>query len=226
MNTFDDLLSTSIAIMMHHQYCIGDYYSWWYDSIIGLMLKKWRCEENDEVLIARWDSLSLYYISRYWLNFDRKLKVELRLNNNNFSKFPTELLHREYIESLSEIDFSHNKLKKVPKRLFELEYLEYLDLSHNMLQQIPNNIVWRDSLKTLNLNNNKLLDLPLCFSKRCYLRILKLSSNFLTTLPVSIGEMPMLVELYISKNKKMYYLPNELGKLKLVVLELKDMDQV
>lgn len=119
------------------------------------------------------------------------------------------------LTNLIVLDLSVNRIKSIPKELFQCVSLHTLNLSHNEIHTIDPSIVHAKSLKVLNMNNNQLVRLPneLCCLN---LQILKISQNAIEELPLSLGFMHTLEELEIGWNKLTDY-PDSL-----ICLELKN----
>lgn len=70
-----------------------------------------------------------------------------------------------------------NRLKEVPKELFNLKQLEILDLNNNAIEYLPQNIEKLENLLELNLNINSLKNLPKEIVKLKNLKVLNIKNN-------------------------------------------------
>ena len=74
--------------------------------------------------------------------------------------------HSVLSESMTKINFSHNKLDIIPRFVFDLPNLRTVLFQHNMLQSIPETIWTCISLQDLDVSHNKITSLPWCEEER------------------------------------------------------------
>ncbi|XP_059175790.1 leucine-rich repeat serine/threonine-protein kinase 1-like isoform X2 [Physella acuta] len=107
--------------------------------------------------------------------------TKVDISKNSFEKFPVVLLElpslvylkasRNQIEeipedytilssSLEELHLNENKLKSLPKFIFQLPQLKFLDVAVNKLKELPVEVWDAPSLVSLNLSKNCLSELP------------------------------------------------------------------
>ena len=108
-----------------------------------------------------------------------------------------EFQNIQQLKSLRELDLSDNKLTCVPD-LGELQYLQELDLSGNQLKFVSG-LGKLQRLQKLYLSNNQLKSVAEIFEESP-LKELDLSNNQLESLPESLGKLPKLTYLNLSKN--------------------------
>lgn len=127
-----------------------------------------------------------------------------------------QLTHPLCLNSLQELNISHNQLTSLPDYAFNnLQKLQKLDLSSNQFQLFPSDILKCPQLEILKLGYNKLEDtmeskLPISFS----LKKLDLSGNHFKVFPSWISDfMPGLERLHL-KSTKMERINNEPLQLK------------
>ncbi|XP_063803611.1 leucine-rich repeat protein 1 [Pseudophryne corroboree] len=126
------------------------------------------------------------------------------------------------LKKLQKLDLSNNHIKKLPKTIGDLVYLQELTLHSNFLESFEValcNSTLRHSLKSLDLSENKLKALPVQFCNFRELVSLKLDDNELVQLPFAIGKLGKLRFLSVTKNK-LPYLPNSFKTLVLENLDL------
>ncbi|KAM5129051.1 leucine-rich repeat protein 1 [Mantella aurantiaca] len=126
------------------------------------------------------------------------------------------------LKRLQKLDLSNNHIKKLPKTIGDLVYLQELTLHNNFLESFEVelcNSTLRNSLKALDLSENKLKALPVQFCNLRELVSLKLDSNELIRLPFGIGKLSKLRFLSATKNK-LPYLPSSFRMLVLEKLDL------
>ncbi len=93
-------------------------------------------------------------------------------------------------------DLSRNRLRHLPKTLFNWLSIRSLDLSHNVLTEISPSIENLKQLELLDLQHNELTSLPANMGELQQLRWLDLSSNSLSHIPEVLGELSQLEELH------------------------------
>lgn len=105
----------------------------------------------------------------------------LEVAQNMIRDIPVRLcLHHPFIQHL---DFSNNKLDKIPGELTMLPELTYLNLSNNYIQVIPKTIKNLQNLEDFKIANNLLTTLPIQLASLPHLRIVDASENRLTSVP-------------------------------------------
>ncbi len=135
--------------------------------------------------------------------------VYLSLRGANLKKFPkgiSELLYLEYL------DLRFNEIPSIPKHIKELTNLKTLKLNNNQIETIPDEMGDLSSLKILELINNSIAEIPDSIKKLQKLEDLNFAINNLNELPRSIGNLKSLKFLNIGSNK-LKILPDSIGNL-------------
>jgi internalin A len=115
---------------------------------------------------------------------------------------------------------SYERIRTLPKELFELTHLESLSLRGQPLESLPSDIASLSNLKSLDLYGVGLKSLPEAMCELVNLRSLELGRNKLDVLPHWIGNLVQLRSLNLSSNR-IAVLPDSLGLLpKLIQLLL------
>jgi Leucine-rich repeat (LRR) protein len=117
----------------------------------------------------------------------------------------------EYKGQVKHLNLSGQKLKKIPKEVFEFPNLRTLDLSNNKITEIPKEIGLLTKLEQLNLTKNKIDELPKEIGSLKRLLILKFRNNGLFTLPKEIGELVRLETVDFNGNP-LWRFPEEFRK--------------
>ncbi|KAG1675355.1 Protein flightless-1 [Nymphon striatum] len=129
----------------------------------------------------------------------------------------------EALINLSDVDFSHNDLPKIPDALFNLVALKRLNLSSNALTDVPNIMDSWPQLEHLNLSRNDLTSLPATLCKCTMLKRLYVNDNKLDFegIPSGIGKLGCL-EVFSAANNNLEMIPEGLcrcGQLKKLILK-------
>ena len=117
----------------------------------------------------------------------------------------------EYKGQVKHLNLSNQKLKKIPKEVFEFPNLRTLDLSNNKITEIPKEIGQLTKLEELNLTKNKIDELPKEIGNLSRLLVLKFRNNGLFTLPKEIGELGRLETVDLNGNP-LWRFPEEFRK--------------
>lgn len=114
--------------------------------------------------------------------------LHLRNTQRTISNMPNKL---DNIETLTDLDLSHNDLPRVPEPIYRMTNLKRLDLSHNQITELSSLIDSWTKLETLNISRNQLSALPHTICKMTSLKRLYANSNSLTFegIPVGIGKL-------------------------------------
>ncbi len=101
--------------------------------------------------------------------------------------------------SVSSIDASRNKLKKVRSKDINIDSLTRLNLENNNIKRIcfPKN----SAIESLNLSNNELRRIPFSMRKLKHLKSLTISNNHIKRIPRFLKRMEQLSSLEINFNK-------------------------
>jgi internalin A len=118
----------------------------------------------------------------------------------------------EYTSRIEEIDFSSNKLTKLPAFIGRSLNLKRLNLQDNQIQVVSTDIGNLTKIQELNLRDNKLIALPAEIGNLRSLKSLDISRNKITNLPIKIGNLTNLEYLHISRNQ-FSLLPAQIGGL-------------
>ncbi|XP_053439202.1 toll-like receptor 2 [Nycticebus coucang] len=145
--------------------------------------------ENSKVFLVPC-SLSQHLKSLEYLDLSENLMVEEYLKNsaceNAWPSLQTLLLRQNHLTSLD----------KTAETLLTLKNLSDLDVSKNSFRSMPKTCQWPEKMKYLNLSHTRIQDLTNCIPQT--LEILDVSNNNLDSFSLTL---PLLKELYISKNK-------------------------
>lgn len=112
------------------------------------------------------------------------------------------------LSNLRVLNFSDNKLQKLPKDIGRLRLIE-LNVANNQLGKCSDRDRWDflasreicHSLQTLDLSNNQLDAFPYKLVKLCKLKILKMDKNAIKRIPFAIRRLRTLRHLSLSENK-------------------------
>ena len=132
--------------------------------------------------------------------------TSLRLDYNPFANPLAELKKTSTILTLSELNFSANKVNAFPVELLKLSHLSDLDLGYGSIKELPKDIDKLTNLKRLVLTKNAITTFPASFFKLSKLQNLDLSYNGFTKLQEDFVNLPLDV-LDISYNKTLTYIP-------------------
>ncbi len=122
---------------------------------------------------------------------------ELDISHNQFKFLPENIGKLEFLQFLRVKNCS---LVALPRSVNKLQLLEVLDVSNNRLREVCEEIGSMKSLIKLYLNGNALLDIPETIQGLERLKTLHLEDNALQKLPDSIGQLSRLRRLYLKDN--------------------------
>lgn len=105
------------------------------------------------------------------------------------------------INKISELNFYHEGLITLPKKIGKLSALNKLYLSYNRLVSLPDSTGELYNLTDLHLSYNRLTNLPDRITELTNLRRLYLHNNQLTQLPKQIGRLTNLTDLHLDRNQ-------------------------
>lgn len=124
--------------------------------------------------------------------------------------------------NLTELILQSQKIKKLPKRISQLQKLELLDLKNNKIKKLPYSVGFLTNLHKLDLSDNKLMKVSKNINNLNKLSCLILDGNQIKVLPKNIGNLTSLDSLSLNNNK-IVSLPNSLYQLtNLRTLSLKE----
>ncbi|XP_057311886.1 protein flightless-1 homolog [Hydractinia symbiolongicarpus] len=131
--------------------------------------------------------------------------LHLRNTQRTISNMPNKL---DNIETLTDLDISHNDLPRVPEPVYRMTNLKRLDLSHNTITELSSLIDSWTKLETLNLSRNQLTALPHTICKMTSLKRLYANSNNLTFegIPLGIGKL-LNLEVFMAAWNKLECIP-------------------
>ena len=92
----------------------------------------------------------------------KHLKVSYNALTTLLSKQGKEVNEGSLSPSLLSVDFSSNKLRVVPRFIFDFSTLKQVNLSSNKLETLPETIWTCESLQDLDVSSNQLTRLPWC----------------------------------------------------------------
>ena len=121
--------------------------------------------------------------------------------SNSLTALPEFLGKLQVIASSQKLNFSSNKIIKLPNWLGQLSQLQSLNLSSNQLTSLPDWLGQLKQLQWLNLSDNQIMILPGWVGQFSELYWIDLSKNKLRALPDSLGNLKGLNELNVSDNQ-------------------------
>jgi Leucine-rich repeat (LRR) protein len=119
--------------------------------------------EIQQLLLRRNRLESLKIYSKAISHFKKSL-TELSLRENNFTKFPQEIL---ILTNLTSLSLASNQIQFIEEGLFsKLTNLQWINLSGNHLSCLPSDIVCCHFLRGIDLENNAFESKPFFFKKK------------------------------------------------------------
>lgn len=101
--------------------------------------------------------------------------------------------------SLTNLDFSFNNLKEIPKQVDCLKFLKVLSLNFNFIGEI-NFDLFPSSIEEIYVSNNGAEIIRGCCERLKMLRIINLSSNKLEKLPANFLRSPKMCDILLQEN--------------------------
>ncbi|KAF7997883.1 hypothetical protein HCN44_009281 [Aphidius gifuensis] len=145
---------------------------------------------------------------------------ELQLNHCNLYDVPGDVFI--YERTLEQLYLDANRIKDLPRPLFQCHELRVLSLSDNEVTSLPPAIASLINLEHLDLSKNSIKELPDSIKECKNLRSIDLSVNPFERFPDAITHIIGLRELYIN-DAYIEYLPANFGRLSaLRTLELRE----
>ncbi|KAJ6249675.1 lrr receptor-like kinase [Anaeramoeba flamelloides] len=154
-----------------------------------------------------------------------KRKEKENKNNNTKNKEKENINQNEHLifnqfknknKSITNLDLSFNKIKKIPNSFFEhLSQLAILSLQNNHLETLPSTISTLQTLIILDLTNNNLSQLPSGIEKLQNLVDLRLASNNFCQFPSYIHKIGNISKLNLCDNK-LQNIPKAISKFKVL----------
>ncbi|XP_063984452.1 protein lap1 isoform X1 [Diachasmimorpha longicaudata] len=145
---------------------------------------------------------------------------ELQLNHCNLYDVPPDVFI--YERTLEMLHLDANRIKDLPRPLFQCHELRVLSLSDNEITALPPAIASLINLEHLDLSKNSIKELPDSIKECKNLRSLDLSVNPFERFPDAITHIVGLREIYIN-DAYIEYLPANFGRLSsLRTLELRE----
>ncbi|XP_008544865.1 protein lap1 [Microplitis demolitor] len=145
---------------------------------------------------------------------------ELQLNHCNLYDVPPDVFI--YERTLEMLYLDANRIKDLPRPLFQCHELRVLSLSDNEITTLPPAIASLINLESLDLSKNSIKELPDNIKECKNLRSIDLSVNPFERFPEAITHITGLRELYIN-DAYIEYLPANFGRLSaLKTLELRE----
>ncbi|XP_050460940.1 protein lap1 isoform X2 [Cataglyphis hispanica] len=145
---------------------------------------------------------------------------ELQLNHCNLYDVPPDVFI--YERTLEKLYLDANRIKDLPRPLFQCHELRVLSLSDNEITTLPPAIASLINLEYLDLSKNSIKDLPDSIKECKSLRSIDISVNPFDRFPDAITHIVGLRELYIN-DAYIEYLPANFGRLSaLKTLELRE----
>ncbi|XP_051729050.1 leucine-rich repeat-containing protein 69 [Ctenopharyngodon idella] len=125
--------------------------------------------------------------------------VVLKLNNNNLSSLPSELV---CLQKLTELNLGNNVLEEIPSVLKHLCCLKKLYLYGNNISHLSSEVLeGLPNLVLLNLNHNRIKVIPAEIKKLCNLKSISVTDNYLQQIPAELGLIKSLTEINFTNNK-------------------------
>ncbi|XP_070602237.1 leucine-rich repeat-containing protein 40 [Erythrolamprus reginae] len=144
----------------------------------------------------------------------------VNFSKNNLTEIPARIV--ELKESVSDINFSFNKLSSVSLELCMLHRLTHLELRNNILTSLPDEIEALAKLRTINLAFNRFKIFPNVLYRILTLEAILLGNNQIGSLdPQQLQKMEKLSTLDL-QNNDLLQIPSELGNcdsLRVLLLE-------
>ncbi|XP_029168874.1 protein lap1 isoform X1 [Nylanderia fulva] len=145
---------------------------------------------------------------------------ELQLNHCNLYDVPPDVFI--YERTLEKLYLDANRIKDLPRPLFQCHELRVLSLSDNEITTLPPAIASLINLEHLDLSKNSIKDLPDSIKECKSLRSIDISVNPFDRFPDAITHIVGLRELYLN-DAYIEYLPANFGRLSaLRTLELRE----
>ncbi|XP_032678295.1 protein lap1 [Odontomachus brunneus] len=145
---------------------------------------------------------------------------ELQLNHCNLYDVPPDVFI--YERTLEKLYLDANRIKDLPRPLFQCHELRVLSLSDNEVSTLPPAIASLINLEYLDLSKNSIKELPDSIKECKSLRSIDISVNPFDRFPDAITHIVGLRELYIN-DAYIEYLPANFGRLSaLKTLELRE----
>ncbi|EFN84083.1 Protein LAP2 [Harpegnathos saltator] len=145
---------------------------------------------------------------------------ELQLNHCNLYDVPPDVFI--YERTLEKLYLDANRIKDLPRPLFQCHELRVLSLSDNEVSTLPPAIASLINLEYLDLSKNSIKELPDSIKECKSLRSIDISVNPFERFPDAITHIVGLRELYIN-DAYIEYLPANFGRLSaLKTLELRE----
>ncbi|MBS0224600.1 MAG: leucine-rich repeat domain-containing protein [Proteobacteria bacterium] len=118
------------------------------------------------------------------------------------------------LKTLRMLDLGHNKLRRLPDSLGDIEGLsDFLYLHDNQLAMLPLSLMGLKRLRYLNISENEFEVLPEAVTGMVGLIELRVTDNRLTELPASISRLIRLRELHL-RNNRLINLPDDVASLR------------
>jgi Leucine-rich repeat (LRR) protein len=149
---------------------------------------------------------------------DKLLSIDRLYKEKTYRDFHT--IDFKNIDNVYKLVIYRQGLKKIPKKVYSLSYLNILEITYNELCSIPAKISELRYLQDLYFQHNKIKEFPrVCFQIE-HLKRLDLSYNKIDKIPQDIYRIKTLEELYLASNN-INSIPNSLFSLNsLKVLKL------
>lgn len=132
------------------------------------------------------------------LDIDNDNCGKVDLSSGMICELPSQI--SELIQTLTEIDISHNQFIEFPMELTRFTNLKSIKLDFNMIRAIPGAISQIKNLEVLSLSHNVLQDLPLQLGQLQRLKQLNLGNNQLEKFDDTILSLTSLEILYVYNN--------------------------
>jgi Leucine-rich repeat (LRR) protein len=134
------------------------------------------------------------------IEYNYEYSIVCSLHSLNITKFPDD--RHFYLQYVTFIDLSNNKIEELPNDIGKLKKLTHLDLSNNKLSKIQTECL-KDipNLISLDMSNNQITVIPKEIKYLHKLIILDLSNNQIKEIPKEIKYLYKLENFDISNNQ-------------------------
>lgn len=134
-------------------------------------------------------------------------------SKNKLKKLPDGLTHLS--SKISELNLSGNQLNEIQPFVSQFDHIKYLNVSCNHLTQLPDEIGLLLTLRELNIANNRLVDFPKCIYELLHLEIIIACDNKIDEIDASEVGLLALKRLAVLdlSNNNLKHVPPTLGNM-------------
>ncbi|XP_011877818.1 PREDICTED: protein lap1 isoform X2 [Vollenhovia emeryi] len=173
----------------------------------------WQCAaclrtQEEDICDLQLNHCNLYDVPPDVFIYERTLE-KLYLDANRIRDLPRPLFQCHELRVLS---LSDNEITTLPPAIASLINLEYLDLSKNSIRELPDNIKECKSLRSIDISVNPFERFPDAITHIVGLRELYLNDAYIEYLPANFGRLSALRTLELRENNMMT-LPKSMSRL-------------